>query len=68
MPKRIIAYRGAVGNTGAARQNALPAFLHQQIDALLFLEEVATEPIVKSFAGIARRKLEAQIPFEELPQ
>ena len=68
MPKRIIAYRGAVGNKGAMQQNALPAFLNQQIDALIWLEEVATEPIVKSFAGIARRRLEAQIPFEELPQ
>jgi len=48
-----------------SQQPRLPLFLSQQIDAVLWLEENTQDQLVKSFAGIARRRLEALIPPSE---
>lgn len=63
MSKKIVSHLSGADKPPGARQPMLPAFLGQQIDAVLWLEEISTDPLVRSFAGIVRRRLEAQIPI-----
>lgn len=65
MPKHIVTLRLTKNNP--PRQPMLPAFLSQQVDACLWLEENTQDQLVRSFAGIARRRLEALIPTESAP-
>ena len=63
MPKHIVT--PCLTKNNPLRQPKLPAFLSRQIDAVLWLEENTQDQLVKSFAGIARRRLEAMIPTAE---
>lgn len=62
MSARIVTRLAGADKPSGIQQHRLPAFFSQQLDAVLWLEENTHDPLVRSFAGIARRRLEALIP------
>lgn len=65
MSGRIVTHLAGADKPPGSRQPMLTAFLSQQVDACLWLSETAADPVVKSFARIALRRLEALIPTSE---